>query len=123
MTSLEAPNSQTIKESAMYSPRTGQWLSEDPIEFEALDENLKRYVHNSPTMLTDPTGLFDNTFAIILANYGPFGPVAPRAPITARPPTASRRPTRRPTPGIETELATPEDVRDRLFPAPRMFGE
>lgn len=41
----------------MYSPTMGQWLSEDPIEFEGLDENLKRYVRNSPTMLIDPDGL------------------------------------------------------------------
>ncbi len=42
----------------MFSSRTGQWLSEDPIVFLADDPNLKRYVANSATMATDPTGLF-----------------------------------------------------------------
>ncbi len=41
----------------MYDPSVGQFLSEDPIEFEGLDENLKRYVRNRPIDNTDPTGL------------------------------------------------------------------
>ena len=145
-------------ESAMYSSRTGQWLSEDPIEFDALDENLKRYVHNLPTTLNDPDGLsatgptliiavpvigaeyiWDQpgdgptprsdaspvyiSYPIYPANLYGGGPGTMPPPITRHPPTASRRPTRRPTPGIETHLATPENVRDRLVPAPRMFGD
>ncbi len=42
----------------MYDPKVGQWLSEDPIRFEGIDPNLRRYVGNVPTMATDPTGLF-----------------------------------------------------------------
>lgn len=41
----------------MYDPTIGQFLSEDPISYEGLDTNLRRYVKNQPTMLTDPTGL------------------------------------------------------------------
>jgi RHS repeat-associated protein len=39
-----------------YDAGTGQWISEDPIGFAGLDENLRRYVSNRPTVLTDPTG-------------------------------------------------------------------
>jgi RHS repeat-associated protein len=41
-----------------YDASTGRWLSEDPIGFGAGDANLYRYVGNSPTMYTDPTGLY-----------------------------------------------------------------
>ena len=41
----------------MYDPRTGQFLSEDPLGFESGDPNLRRYVGNSPTNYTDPAGL------------------------------------------------------------------
>ena len=40
-----------------YDPKTGRWLSEDPIGFEARDPNLYRYVGNSPGMGVDPDGL------------------------------------------------------------------
>ena len=41
----------------MYDPTVGQFLSEDPIDFEGLDENLRRYVHNRVTTHVDPDGL------------------------------------------------------------------
>ena len=41
-----------------YDPRTGRFLSEDPIGLAAGDANLYRYVGNSPTNGTDPTGLW-----------------------------------------------------------------
>jgi hypothetical protein len=40
----------------MYDPTVGQWISEDPIEFDAGDSNLRRYVGNSPTNFVDPDG-------------------------------------------------------------------
>lgn len=40
----------------MYDPTVGRWLSEDPLSLEP-DTNPYRYVHNSPTNLTDPSGL------------------------------------------------------------------
>lgn len=40
-----------------YDPTIGRWISEDPIGFTAADENLYRYVSNSPTNAVDPTGL------------------------------------------------------------------
>ena len=42
-----------------YDPQTGRWLSQDPIGFAAGDANLYRYVGNSPTNATDPSGLVD----------------------------------------------------------------
>jgi len=42
----------------MYDPTIGVWISEDPIGFEAADENLRRYVGNNPTLATDPSGEF-----------------------------------------------------------------
>src|SRR5262245_46570497 len=41
----------------MYDPRIGRFLEQDPSGFEAGDPNLYRYVHNSPTNATDPSGL------------------------------------------------------------------
>ncbi|MFL5245260.1 MAG: RHS repeat-associated core domain-containing protein [Gemmataceae bacterium] len=41
----------------MYNPAVGRWMTQDPIEFEAEDADLYRYVRNNPTNLTDPTGL------------------------------------------------------------------
>ena len=40
-----------------YDPSTGRFLSTDPAGFTAGDENLYRYVGNSPVDSTDPTGL------------------------------------------------------------------
>jgi RHS repeat-associated protein len=40
-----------------YDSSTGGWISKDPIGFDAGDTNLYRYVGNSPTNATDPTGL------------------------------------------------------------------
>ncbi len=37
----------------------GQWMSEDPLGFEAGDENLKRYVGNRSLIVSDPLGLWD----------------------------------------------------------------
>jgi RHS repeat-associated protein len=40
-----------------YDPATGRFLSKDTIGFESRDMNLYRYVNNSPTNGTDPSGL------------------------------------------------------------------
>jgi len=40
-----------------YSPTLGRFLQTDPIDFDAGDMNLFRYVSNSPLILTDPEGL------------------------------------------------------------------
>jgi uncharacterized protein RhaS with RHS repeats len=53
-----------------YDPTVGRWLSEDPIGFEGEDPNLYRYVGNSPTNFTDPSGL----------------QAAPRKPPSSKPP-------------------------------------
>ena len=46
-----------------YDPMVGRFISEDPIGFSAGDTNLYRYVNNSPTNFTDPSGEWAN-FAI-----------------------------------------------------------
>jgi RHS repeat-associated protein len=57
-----------------YDPATGQFISADPIGFEAGDGNLYRYVGNGPIDRTDPSGLFtlgdisDETLAFLLSN-------------------------------------------------------
>jgi uncharacterized protein RhaS with RHS repeats len=42
---------------AMFDPTVGRWLQSDPKGFDAGDHNLYRYVKNSPTSATDPSGL------------------------------------------------------------------
>jgi hypothetical protein len=42
--------------SAYYSPEVGRFISRDPIEYEAEDINLYRYVYNSPIQYTDIDG-------------------------------------------------------------------
>lgn len=41
-----------------YDATTGRWISQDPLGFSAGDSNLYRYVANSPTNGTDPSGLY-----------------------------------------------------------------
>jgi RHS repeat-associated protein len=41
-----------------YNPKLGQWLNQDPIGFAGDPSNLYRYVGNSPTNATDPSGEF-----------------------------------------------------------------
>ncbi len=43
-----------------YDAAFGQWLSEDPLGFEAGDENLRRYVSGNAVGSIDPTGLVVN---------------------------------------------------------------
>ena len=40
-----------------YDPGSGRWLQPDPLGFAAGDPNLYRYVGNTPTGFTDPSGL------------------------------------------------------------------
>jgi RHS repeat-associated protein len=40
-----------------YDPKTGRWISEDPIGFAGRDTNLQRYVGNNPLNFVDPSGL------------------------------------------------------------------
>jgi uncharacterized protein RhaS with RHS repeats len=41
----------------------GRWSSLDPLRYEAGDFNLYRYVGNTPTLFTDPSGL--DTFWLV----------------------------------------------------------
>jgi hypothetical protein len=49
----------------MYDPNTGRWLTEDPIGFVPGDYDLYRYVGNSPTNASDPTGLLKLTYTVV----------------------------------------------------------
>jgi len=42
-----------------YDPKAGRWISQDPMGFLATDSNLYRYVDNTTTNLTDPSGLLN----------------------------------------------------------------
>ncbi len=55
-----------------YDPQTGRFTSMDPLGIGGNDLNLYRYVHNSPTNLVDPEGLF----ASAASNYVPWGTLA-----------------------------------------------
>ena len=46
----------TIYCARYYSAGTARFLSEDPIGFRGLDENLYRYVVNAPLIFVDPSG-------------------------------------------------------------------
>ena len=50
-----------------YDPDVGRWVSEDPMGLGAGDANLSRYVGNSPSNYTDPTGHFAVGDAILSA--------------------------------------------------------
>jgi RHS repeat-associated protein len=39
------------------NPATGNWMSQDPLGFQARDPNLQRYVGNDPTRFRDPQGM------------------------------------------------------------------
>jgi RHS repeat-associated protein len=54
---IEPVGGLTYNRNRYYSTQTGRFISQDPIGFAAGDENLYRYVGNSPTNATDPTGL------------------------------------------------------------------
>jgi RHS repeat-associated protein len=64
-----------------YDAAIGRWVSSDPLGFEAGDSNLFRYVKNSPTTASDPSGLW-NLFNPLtwgtrtpdgLSSFNPFG--------------------------------------------------
>ena len=50
-----------------YDPSAGRWLTQDPVGFSAGDANFFRYVHNGPTLSTDPSGLEIHTATAELA--------------------------------------------------------
>ena len=84
-----------------YDASTGRWISEDPIGFAAGDPNLVRYVANSPTNATDPSGMMP-------PDYGqPWGyPGTGMAPPPASPPRDNGGPWGSPSPttGMEAPV-------------------
>ncbi len=55
-----------------YSPTLGRFTSWDPIRYDAGDNNLYRFVGNSPTNSQDPSGL-DNAIGGIAGGWGQGG--------------------------------------------------
>ncbi|MFG6102832.1 RHS repeat-associated core domain-containing protein [Leptothoe sp. EHU-05/26/07-4] len=56
-----------------YDSAVGTFVSKDPLGFDAGDANLYRYVFNSPTNFTDPSGKFIATLAPAFTLGGPPG--------------------------------------------------
>jgi RHS repeat-associated protein len=54
---IEPVGGLTYNRNRYYSTSSGRFISQDPIGFNAGDENLYRYVGNKPTTHTDPSGL------------------------------------------------------------------
>ena len=77
-----------------YDPKTGKFLSQDPLGFAAGDLNLSRYVNNGVVNATDPSGLVEED----VPNW------ARRPPASGPPPNAFLPPYDRLTP---TEFAPP----------------
>ena len=77
-----------------YDPKTGRWIAEDPWKFKAGDTNLDRYVGNSPTNATDPSGKFlvvaTNQAQGIIDAFAKAGAIVKANPITGRNGTSSR---------------------------------
>src|SRR5262249_49030387 len=53
-----------------FSSTLGRWTRLDPIGFEALDQNLYRFEHDSPVSRLDPEGLFWSITAPVKTNDG-----------------------------------------------------
>ena len=53
----ELPRAEHALVARWYDPAAGRFVSEDPLGFIAGDANFDRYVGNSPTTRTDPSGL------------------------------------------------------------------
>src|SRR5262249_6946060 len=56
---LDSETGFQFNDARYYDPKTGRWMSEDPIDFKAGDPNLYRYVGNNATKTSDPSGLVD----------------------------------------------------------------
>ena len=54
---IEPVGGLTYNRNRYYNTSSGRFVSQDPIGFGGGDANLYRYVGNSPTMATDPSGL------------------------------------------------------------------
>lgn len=60
----------------MFSPTLGRWTQNDPIEYDAGDPHLYRFVSNNPTNLTDPSGLVGLIGSVVAAALTPLtGPL------------------------------------------------
>jgi RHS repeat-associated protein len=53
---LDAETDLQYNRARYYDSKTGRWMSQDPLGFDAGDSNLFRYVQNQPTDGTDPSG-------------------------------------------------------------------
>ena len=75
----------------MYSPTFGRFLQTDPLEFEAKDGNLVRYVRNQPTGLSDPFGLDYLCTVVAAVNKDPNCKDCPKCPKNNRGSRLSQR--------------------------------
>ena len=63
----DATDSECFDRARYYSPASGKFVEQDPIGFGAGDQNLYRFVHNSPGNYADPSGM-DQSASRIQAN-------------------------------------------------------
>ncbi|MGD1932722.1 MAG: RHS repeat-associated core domain-containing protein [Leptolyngbyaceae cyanobacterium] len=82
-----------------FNPAVGTFVGEDPLGFDAGDANLYRYVFNSPTNYTDPSGMQTD----VMGSSGGIGPREVAAIATAAAAVAWRvNPTTSAVQGIRT---------------------
>jgi RHS repeat-associated protein len=54
---LDAESGLLCLRNRFYLPSCGRFIIQDPLDYDAMDVNLYRYVHNNPLRSTDPLGL------------------------------------------------------------------
>ena len=57
-----APTGLYLDNARVYDPASQRWTTRDPMEFDAGDSNLYRYVNNGPTNGVDSSGLWRESF-------------------------------------------------------------
>ena len=102
-----------------YDAAIGRWTSQDPLGFAAGDANLYRYVGNSPTNATDPSGLIKAIEPQGSGGSEPGGQPNPPAQSgggsgTTNPPAGGGHPVPGNTPGKPPQKTQPPPTEDEL---------
>ena len=83
-----------------YDPSNGDWISQDPLGYNAGQTNLQAYVYNNPTNYFDPSGMFAEGTNVGFPLTSPSVPHPPFIPLDA------------PTPKWIPDATPPEDNPD-----------
>jgi RHS repeat-associated protein len=92
-----------------YDPKTGRWMTQDPLGFDAGDSNLYRYVTNQPTNWSDPSGM---------GTIVPSDPAAPGSALKILPSTESDSLSSAPSCGCGGTITDPNAFRGLTPDAP-----